>query len=86
MNKEEIYDAEISPLMAQILAICKEHKIAMVASFDLPVPDDPDLVCTSALTTEEFEPRQALRDAVIVLCNPEMAYIAMTLTNKKPDA
>ncbi len=32
-NKEEIYDDEISPLVKQILAICNNHGIPMVASF-----------------------------------------------------
>lgn len=32
-NKEDIYDNEISPLMRQIIGICKEHGIPMVASF-----------------------------------------------------
>lgn len=35
MNKEQIYDSEISPLMKQIIGLCKEHGIAMVASFDI---------------------------------------------------
>lgn len=52
MNKEEIYDEEISPLMAQILDICKTHKIGMVASFALPTSDDAALRCTSALTED----------------------------------
>lgn len=35
MNKEEIYDEQISPLMQQIIAITREHGIAMIASFDI---------------------------------------------------
>ena len=35
MTKEEVYDSQISPLMAQIISICKEHKIAMLADFTL---------------------------------------------------
>jgi hypothetical protein len=30
---EDVYDAEVSPLMAQIIEICKKHRIPMVASF-----------------------------------------------------
>ena len=30
---EAIYDAEIGPLMAQIIAICKRHELPMIASF-----------------------------------------------------
>lgn len=36
MTKEDVYDAEINPLMAKILDICRQHKIAMVASFHIP--------------------------------------------------
>lgn len=35
MTREEIYDAEISPLMKQIIAVCKEHDIPLVADFQL---------------------------------------------------
>ena len=32
-DNEDVYDNQISPLMAQIIAICKEHEIPMVAMF-----------------------------------------------------
>lgn len=54
MNKEEIYDSQISPLMLQIIEICKAQGIAMVASFDIghdgTGPNGEDcqgLVCSS---------------------------------------
>lgn len=51
-TKETIYDEQINPLMAQILAICKEHNIEMVASFALDDGDgdgdeDEGLMCSS---------------------------------------
>ena len=46
-NKEAVYDELIHPLMGQIMTICKEHQIAMVASFALPTDGDPGLRCTS---------------------------------------
>ncbi|KAA8555153.1 hypothetical protein [Pseudomonas marginalis] len=56
MNKEEIYDSQISPLMLQIIAICKAQGIAMFASFNIAHdgegPDGEDcssLTCTSHL-------------------------------------
>jgi len=33
MNKEEIYDEQISPLMKQVIDIARENGIAMLASF-----------------------------------------------------
>jgi len=55
MTKEQIYDEQISPLMAQIIAICKEHKIPVLASFFTPGDDDPDLAVTTALIGDGFD-------------------------------
>lgn len=30
---EDVYDAEVSPLMVQIIEICKKHRMPMIASF-----------------------------------------------------
>ena len=61
MNQEEIYDSKISPLMKQIIEVCKEHKIPMVASFDCP-NDEPEigasLRCTTILSGKEFIGKQ----------------------------
>ncbi len=35
MNQEQIYDKEISPLMVQIIEICKKNNITMYADFRL---------------------------------------------------
>ena len=52
MNKEQIYDEQIFPLMGQIIRICQEHKIAVVASFHTPNDEDPDLYCATRETDE----------------------------------
>lgn len=52
MNKEQIYDSQINPLMAQIIEICKANQIAMLATFDIPNEEDADLACTSHLPDE----------------------------------
>ena len=52
-TKEQVYDDEVFPLMAQIIDICKAHKIAMVASFAVPNEDNPALQCTTALLEDE---------------------------------
>lgn len=56
MNKEQIYDEQINPLMAQIIAICQTHKIAFVASYAIPTEDDDTLRCSSALLGPDYEP------------------------------
>lgn len=48
MNKEQVYDEKISPLMTQIIDICHEHNIGMLADFEIPNDEDSDLCCTSA--------------------------------------
>ena len=55
VTKEQIYDEQISPLMTQIIKICKEHKIPILASFFTPGDDDPELAVTTALLGNGFE-------------------------------
>lgn len=54
-TKEQIYDEQISPLMTQIIAVCKEHGIPIVASFFTPGDDNPELAVTTALLGNGFE-------------------------------
>ena len=67
MRKEQTYDEKIFPLMKQIIAICKESKIAMVCTFDIRDEDDPDLLCTSCLTTDNYDPPALFRQMVAML-------------------
>lgn len=49
--KEDAYDELISPLMEQIIALCKEHKINMAAQFALDHDDyGAPLYCTTGLS------------------------------------
>lgn len=59
MNKEQIYDSQISPLMQQIIKICMDNGIAMMASFDIAHdgegPNGEDcstLICSTLLPDE----------------------------------
>lgn len=79
MSKEQVYDAEIAPLMAKILEVCKREKIAMVAQFSTPSDDDPDLLCTSALTEEEYNPTRDQKAAVCILTE---GFVAFTRTRR----
>ncbi len=73
MNKEEICDTKIGPLMDQIIAICEEHKIAMLASFAIPTDDDQGLTCTTTCLTDEYEPTPQQLDAIAVLMKGQEA-------------
>lgn len=50
-DKEQIYDEQISPLMSQILKICKENNVQMAMQFYLQDaesnPDGRPMYCTS---------------------------------------
>ncbi len=70
MNKEQIYDAQISPLMRQVIAICKEHGIAMMASFSIghdgegPNGEDcSNLTCNTLLPDGAGEPYSVFAQA-----------------------
>lgn len=82
MNKEQIYDEKISPLMADIIDVCKQNKIAFVASFAIPNDEDNDLRCTSAL----FESREKstenvddFRKALAILRGGRQSPMMMTV-------
>ncbi len=81
MNKEEVYDSEISPLMQAILEICKREKIAMVASFSIPTPDDDGLMCTSCLLDDDFEPPENYHKAMKEIRGGGHFTMAMTITS-----
>lgn len=79
MNKEEIYDQKISPLMAQIIKACQEHNIEFIASFDIPTEEHPDLRCTSAVIEQAVGFREALQ-----AIRAEPQTLAFTITGGKP--
>lgn len=78
MNKEQIYDSQINPLMAQIIEICKANKIAMLASFAIPTPEDFDLCCTSQLPDESGKLPRHIAEASRIIRNSRAAPIMLT--------
>lgn len=53
--KEEAYDEQINPLMAQIIKICNENGIPFVASFQLATAEEDEegeFFCTSCSLLE----------------------------------
>lgn len=68
MTKEDVYDERIAPLMSQIISVCKEHKIAMLATFSLDVSEG--LQCTTALLTDDFEPTREMVEAGEIIYPP----------------
>lgn len=70
-NMEAIYDKRIAPLMEEIIAICREYQIPVVASYQLNGEEDP-LLCTTAQCLEEAHPK--LRSALNVLYHDHVAF------------
>jgi hypothetical protein len=80
MNKEGIYDTQINPLMNQIISICREHKIAMLADFSL----DKDLRCTTTLLSEEYHPTDE-QLAALECIKPHRTFAMSEVVSTKPD-
>ena len=62
MTKEDIYDEQISPLMVQIISICKEHDIPLVADFQIDndrstVDPNDTFHCTTLLVPKDASPK-----------------------------
>lgn len=57
-DNESVYDEQIAPLMKQIIAICKEHSIPMLATFVYA----PEQFCTTSLPVDHFYPEDKAGD------------------------
>ena len=79
-TKEEIYDDEISPLMKQIITICKKHGIAHVSSFCLDLEDE--FCCTTALTTDAFNTPEKFKECVGILYRQTSPPLKLTTRDK----
>lgn len=52
--RERAYDDLISPLMAQIIEVCKDHDIPVASQFELDAGDDGEpIYCTTLITKPE---------------------------------
>jgi hypothetical protein len=80
-DSESVYDAEIAPLMAKILEICKASRIPMVASFQYAAEDDAgeSKFCTSRIPFGGESPSLA---AALVEIRREPSFMAMTITTR----
>ncbi len=85
MNKEEIYDDQISPLMTQIIAICREHGIAMLASYSIPNGEDDGLCCTTHLADENGEIYERFAKANGIIRQGHGARSPLMLTTEHAD-
>jgi hypothetical protein len=85
-NKEQVYDSEINPLMAEIIKVCKKNGIAMIAHFALPTDDDPDLRCTTKLPDGEGKTPDDIRQMVSIgYASDRTVMAAFTITKKRSE-
>ncbi|WEJ19314.1 hypothetical protein N0B28_13470 [Pseudomonas sp. SD17-1] len=96
MNKEEIYDSQISPLMQQVIQIARGNGIAMIASFAIGHEDGgPDGEDATRLTVtthlpdadDKFDERFSKSAGVIRngIPLPANAGPVMHMTTTNPD-
>lgn len=92
MNKEEIYDSQISPLMLQIIEICKAQGIAMIASFNIAHdgegPDGEDcssLTCTSHLPDGDQVFDERYSKCAVTIRRGAPQSLAMHITTQNTD-
>lgn len=83
--KETAYDEQIFPLMEQIIAICKEHKINMTAGFSLGLDPgvDESLFCTTCLASiDPFDVvgTERMLEARRALLHGSNQMVAITIT------
>jgi hypothetical protein len=80
---ERVYDDEIAPLMTRIIAVCKEHRMPMIASFAYKNTDEGIDFCSTSLPFENrnvsalnqalsvIRSRCALSLMAMTICSPE---------------
>lgn len=85
-TKEQVYDEEINPLMARIIAICKANEMAFVASCHCPNDDDPNLLCSTVLLNGRYGSHPQLQNAYLALVTEtHPVFAAFTITSKDKD-
>lgn len=82
-DAEAVYDEQLAPLMTQIIAICKEHQIPMVAQFQYANHAEAGpAFCTTTLPNDRacdqirelsvrMAPRRAMAFAETHVTNPD---------------
>ncbi len=62
-DHEKVYDDQISPLMQQIIKICKDNNIPMIASFEYKHDtNEHSDMCTTYLQHDGIEQHPCLRE------------------------
>jgi hypothetical protein len=81
MSKENIYDEQISPLMQQIIAISREHKIALFFSARLEDEDGDQLYCTTHLPGDDDVHHDKFNQCALIIRPPSQPTMQITTTH-----
>ena len=86
-DKEKIYDDKISPLMHEIIKICKKEGIHMISSFYLKEETKKckEMLCTTYLKSEEdgnnqLDTLKRCRKVIYKGYDVIPSFVAMTMT------
>lgn len=80
-TEEQAYDERIAPLMAQIIDICKERQIPLVASFQYANDEEGPAYCTTVIITGTRPSVTMRRLASEMRPNQEFALAETHVTN-----
>jgi hypothetical protein len=80
MTKEKVYDEQISPLVHKIIAICREHEIALLLSAQLEDEDERKLFCTTILPGTDEVSCKKFTHALQIIRPPSRSFMHMTAT------
>jgi hypothetical protein len=83
---EAVYDAQIAPLMDQIIRICSDHKMPVFATFqyrsDVEGTDDgEDRFCTTNLMFQKERPTNETLRSLGPMMRRRTGFLAVTITN-----
>ncbi len=76
-SREAVYDEQISPLMAQVISIAKQHGISLIFSAQLDADEDGENPLHCSTWIPQADTSNALKDAAKVIYN---GYIAIPKT------
>jgi hypothetical protein len=83
-TKEQIYDEQINPLMAQIIKICDEHNISFVFSAQLTTDEEDEdgaMLCTSCKLPDDAH--QCLKEAASIIYHKRPRTLSMIITKQQ---
>ena len=82
---ESVYDEKVSPLMAQIIDICKEHDLPFIAEFLYKNDEeDGEQLCTSAHLPDKQRGKSEHMEQLWQIVKPRRSS-ALTMTVTKAD-